>query len=228
MYLFSILLSTICLAEDFISADRPSVAAGSSIVPKGSTQLEAGIQVLGLEYGTPLLSTPYMLRYGVHERFETRVYSSGLTIYDGVVETALDGSGVQGKLNVYQNESSPISVGLLGSIDFVTEDLFGGGLQLLVDLNIEETSYWLNVGATTVGSFQYNSIPYSAGFGRLLAPQHGVFFETAGIISDISVFTAEVGYFWISETLQLDLYLQRNISDVSNYLIAAGFAYRFQ
>ena len=228
MYLLTILLGPVSLAEDFISADRPSVAAGSSIVSKGSTQLEAGIQMLGLEYGALLLSTPYMVRYGVHERFETRVYSSGLTIYDGVVETSLDGSGFQGKLNVYQNESSPISVGLLGSIDFVTDDLFGGGLQLLVDLNIEETSYWLNVGATTINSFQYNSIPYSVGAGRLLAPQHGVFFETAGVISDTSVFTAEVGYFWISENLQLDLYLQRNISEVSNYLIATGFAYRFQ
>ena len=227
MYLFSILLST-AFAEDFISADRPSVAAGSSIVPKGSTQLEAGLQILGLEYGTPIFSTPFMLRYGVHEKFETRVYSSGLTINDSFIEPSLDGSGVQGKLNIYQEDSAPISIGLLGSIDFVTEELFGGGLQILVDLNIEKTSYWLNVGATTIGAFQYNSIPYSLGAGRLLGSQHGLFIETAGTISDVNIFTAEIGYFWISETLQLDLYLQRDISEIPNYMVAAGFAYRFQ
>ena len=227
MYLFSLLCSA-SFAEDFISADRPSVAAGSSVVPKGTTQLEAGIQMLGLENGSPILSTPYLLRYGIHETFETRVYSSGITIYDGLVDTTLDGSGVQGKLNLYRNESSPLSVGLLGSVDFITQDLFGGGLQLLVDLNIEETSYWLNVGASTVGAFEYNSIPYCIGVGRLFAPQHGVFVETSGIISELNIFTAEVGYFWLSENLQLDLYLQRNISDVPNYLVAAGFAYRFR
>ena len=225
MLFLSILLLS-AQAEDLIGADRPSVATGSSVLSQGSLQVEAGIQLDKIQENSLMFSSPVMLRYGVTNRLEIRPYTN-------VAAFSATGSGLQLKTNIVQpgfsflDSDLPISIGLLTSFDY--SDELGGSITALLDYGTGPLVGWLNLG---MGSQSFNNIylsgSYVVGTGYLFPSNHGVFIETSGSMTDMSNMTGQVGYFWLSNNLQLDLYLQHSTPDVEHLLIATGFAYKFR
>ncbi|MEC7983698.1 MAG: hypothetical protein VX278_00960 [Myxococcota bacterium] len=219
-------LLTLAQAEELIGADRPSVAASSSTVGQQVLQLETGVQIDGTSSEDLFFSVPTMIRYGLSDRFEVRLYANGLGYLNDRFSLSEENSGAQAKWTIFQPEDSSVSLGLLASVDYT--DQLGSSISALLDMSFGPVAYWLNVGVSSgFSSVETLSAPYSMGVGYLFPNRHGLFLETAGQIPNTDSMSAQVGYFWLSEQMQIDLYMQRGFSEPPHSLFALGLAYKF-
>lgn len=91
--------------ENLINADRPGIADGSQVIGPRRFQIEAGIETDFLGGGSAtqrLLTVPTLLRFGISNRYELRVETTG---YANLSSTTIPG-GTQ-----HTDGSSPISIG---------------------------------------------------------------------------------------------------------------------
>jgi len=107
-------------AQDVINPDRPGIADGSSVVPRGWFQIE-----IGAERDDDVWATPTLLRYGVTDSFELRVETNG---YD-------DGSLAPVSIGFKKHFASTPSLGVIGRW-FVDDS--SGDLRLAADMELND------------------------------------------------------------------------------------------
>ena len=234
MSFFVFLLTGTSSAEDGIVVDRPSVGTASSVVSKGTVQVEAGLQIESdstvacddcfVSVTNASYALPTMLRLGLHDRFEMRYYSS-IIVVDKDVQ-ALEGSGLQGKISLYAPEDKPLSLSLLASGELDIDD-GGGGATMLLDFWGEQWSGWVNVGHTTAYEDASTSILLVEGFGIPLPNNQGIFIENAITFEqgDISS-SVEGGFYKTYEDFQWDVYALSSVTERNSWQVATGIAWR--
>ena len=232
-FLLLLLIST-SQAQEPIVVDRPSVGTGSSVVSKGTVQLEAGLQLDSdpavscddclASITNASYSLPTMLRLGLHERFEMRYYSS-IIVVDKDVQ-ALEDVGLQGKIPLYAPEDKSLSLSLLASAE-LDIDNGGGGATMLLDFWGEKWSGWVNLGNTTAYEDASTSFIIIEGFGIPLPNNQGIFIEntTSFDQGDISS-SMEGGFYKTYENFQWDVYALSSVTERNSWQIATGFAWR--
>ena len=92
-------------SENLINADRPGIADGSQVIGPRRFQIEAGIETDFLGGGNAtqrLLTVPTLLRFGISNRYELRIESTG---YANLSSTTSPG-GTQ-----HTDGANPISIG---------------------------------------------------------------------------------------------------------------------
>src|SRR5215212_1261120 len=137
------LLAPIAWAQDeenLINADRPGLADSSATVSRGVFQIEFGLE-RDDDAGSHVTSTPLLLRYGIADRFELRVETSGLE--------RTSGSGSEWgptALGFKYHFAGKRDVGLIGSVD----DEGAADLRLVADVDLSDRwSINPNLGATS-------------------------------------------------------------------------------
>ena len=211
------------VAEEYISADRPSVAVGSSVVGTRKTQLETGIQIDLLD-GSHSFTIPTTFRYGLTDNIEVRVTSPLYSLNVVSLQNVLQSTTVEGKVNFYKSANSSIG-GMLGVL--VNDQVLNASASLLVDVFSGPYAGWLNV-IGNLGSADLDNIypSFAIGGGSLLYKGHGVFVETAGSLQSGISGTVQAGYFWLSPNLQIDVYVQQSYTDPEVLTIAVGGAWK--
>ena len=144
---------------DFINADRPGIADGSNVIGKGRIQLELGVQhELHRDNGadTHLWTVPTLLRYGLTNKTELRIETSGLSFvhYSGTNQPSDRTSGyspisIGFKHHLQEGQGDQkASIGVLGrlflpsgSSDFKSKKTTGD-LRLALDKDITPTGNW--------------------------------------------------------------------------------------
>jgi len=211
------------LAEDYISADRPSVAVGSSVVGTNKTQVETGVQIDLLE-GVHSFSIPTTFRYGVNENIEVRVTSPLYSLNVQSLQNILQSTKLEGKINVLSGSSVSIG-GLLGVL--VNDTVLNADASLLVDVQSGPYAGWFNLTGNLGSADMENIYPsFAIGGGSLLYKGHGVFVETAGNLQSGLSGTVEAGYFWLSSNLQIDVYVQQSYTTPETLTISVGGAWK--
>lgn len=216
-------LCSIAFAEEYISADRPSVAVGSSVVGTQKTQLETGIQIELLE-GEHSFSIPTTFRYGLNENIEVRVTSPLYSLNVQSLQNILQSTKLEGKVHFFSSSNLSIG-GMLGVL--VNDQVLNADASLLVDIQSGPYSGWFNL-IGNLGSADLDSIypSFAIGGGSLLYKGHGVFVETAGNLQSGLSGTVQAGYFWLSSNLQIDVYVQQSYTDQEVLTIAVGGAWK--
>ena len=229
--------SNIAYAQDGIVVDRPSVGTASSVVSKGTVQIETGLQIDSnpaldcnsclYSFESASYSSPTMLRFGLHDRFEIRPYSS--IIVAGQETQVLQGSGLQGKVSVYAPEDKPLSLSILGS-----GDLEAAGGTLLLDFwggseSKLQWGGWINVGNTTSYEDGATSFTIIEGFGVSLPNAQGIFIEsTTSFEADNISSSVEGGFYKTYDNFQWDVYALSSITEKNAWQLATGFAWRIK
>ena len=218
-----VLLTQPGLAEDYISADRPSVAVGSSVVGTRKTQLETGLQI-DLIDGSHSFSIPTTFRYGLTDNIEVRVTSPLYSLNATSIQNILQSTIVEGKVNFYKSSNASVG-GMLGVL--VNDQILNASAALLVDVSSGPYSGWLNV-IGNLGSADIDSIypSFAIGGGSLLYKSHGVFVETSGSVQSGISGTVQAGYFWLSPNLQIDFYVQQSYTAPEVLTIGIGGAWK--
>jgi hypothetical protein len=216
-------LLTLAGAEEYISADRPSVAVGSSVVGTQKTQVETGLQI-DLIDGTHTFSIPTVLRYGINENIEVRLSTPLSSLNFLSLQSISQSSRVEGKVNFYS--SSNISMGTLLGV-LISNETLNADASLLVDISSGPNAAWFNLKGNLTSLELGESYPsFALGVGSLLYHGHGVFVETAGDLQSGLSGTVETGYFWLSKNLQIDVYVQQFYTEPQILSIAVGGAWK--
>jgi hypothetical protein len=218
-----IFLTMLATADEYISADRPSVAVGSSVVGPRKTQIETGLQI-DLIDGTHTFSIPTLIRYGITDRIEVRISSPLSTLNAFSIQGLTQTSRVEGKLKFFS--SSNLSMGTLLGV-LVSNEMFNADAALLVDVNSGPYAAWLNLKGNITSPDLEDGFPsFALGAGSLLYEGHGVFVETAGDLQSGLSGTVQAGYFWLSKNLQIDVYVQQFYTDPQVLSLAVGGAWK--
>ena len=225
-------ISSLAHAQEALVVDRPSVGTASSVVSKGTIQLETGVQIDGnpeldcdsclYSFASASYSLPTMLRVGIHDRFELRPYSSVVVV--GEEFQALQDTGLQGKFSAYAPEDKPFSLSLLAS-----GDLEAGGATVLLDFWGEAWGGWINAGNTTTYEDGSTSILLVEGFGIPLPGNHSIFIENSTTVAEGAISsTIESGFTKTYDNFQWDVYALSSVTEKNSWQIATGFAWRMR
>ena len=208
-------------ANDF-TVDRPSVGTSASTIGKGIVQLETGVQMAFT--GLTSVSSPTLLRFGVAESTEIRLFSDVATISDSVQFGPL---GIEGKQRIYQSDS--VTFGLLanGIIPMRGDPSVATALGLL-DYSSGLWSYWLNVGGS-VESFenpQWSTV-FAIGAGVNVVDSVQVCAEQSGTLSDSFSGYTQFSVLYTTTERQWDIYYQASLQDLSEHLVGIGYSQRW-
>lgn len=124
------LLAMVCVAltaaaeDNVINPDRPGIADGSAVVPRGWFQIEIGAERDDVD-ASHTWSSPTLLRYGVTDSFELRVETNG---YD-------DGSLAPVSIGFKKHFANTPSLGVIGRW-FVDDS--SGDLRLAADMELND------------------------------------------------------------------------------------------
>lgn len=218
-----LIIFSIAFAEDYISADRPSVAYGSSVVGKNKTQIETGVQ-LELEDGRHSFSTPTTFRYGINDKIEVRVTSPLYMLNIVSIQSVIGSTKLEGKVNFLNSDVLSLG-GMLGIL--LSDEKLNAGASLLVDVSKGPYSGWINIDGNLASAELSSLYPsFAIGGGSLIHKGHGIFLETAGSLQSGISGTVQAGYFWLTPNLQIDLYVQQSYTDPEVLTIAVGGAWK--
>ena len=217
------LLSVTAIAEEYISADRPSVAVGSSVVGTRKTQIETGLQI-DLLGGVHQFTIPNTLRYGITDNIEVRLNTPLFSMNVSSLQSIIQSTRVEAKVNFYKSDNFSMGT-LLGVL--VNNQVLNANAALLVDVSQGPYAGWFNLMGNIVSADLSEAYPsYALGAGSLLYKGHGVFVETAGALQGSVSGTIEAGYFWLSPNLQIDLYVQQSYTEPKTLTLAVGGAWK--
>lgn len=221
----SLLLFFSSVAQAEIVVDRPSVGTASSVVSKGTIQIESGLQIdsnSGSGLNAASYALPTMFRFGLHDRFEIRPYSSLIVAADEI--QAVQDTGLQGKVSLYAPSNKPLSLSILAS-----GDLSSAGATLLLDFWGNSWGGWLNAGNTTTYEDGSTSFLIVEGFGLPLPSNQGIFIENATCFENKNISSSvEGGYYKTYDNFQWDVYALRSVTEKNSWQIATGFAWKMK
>ncbi len=236
-----------------LSTDRPGFWCGPYVVGTGILQIESGIAIDWSRRGNHRskgLSTPLVLRYGVSDRLEMRLKTSGLVVTRessaDVPRTTTEGVAaptVEAKWQLTESTGPTLALLLSTALPIGSPALRPGQLQpaalLSADLPVSgSASISLNAGVVSAfddgleGRFAQGFFAGVLGFA--LADDWGGFIEVAAttpdaINGDSAVFV-DSGVSWVvSPDLQLDLSAIRGVTAAAtDWTAMVGVSLRFR
>ena len=229
-----------------LASDRPGVACPTFTLEPGQFQVEGGIGIdLIANAGSTdySLGTPVVLRIGLLQDFEFRIFTSGYSL-SSTRSGTLDGIGSQALGFKYRVKESAIGPSLaflfnlelpVGSADFRPPEAVPS-LVFSLDQGLSE-SWTMNVN---FGSFipsdengeRYNEVLYAASFWKSLTDRTTLFLEFAGNSPQLTGLDTQTlvdgGFTWSwKPDIQLDVSLVRGISgDSADWSVIGGIALR--
>jgi hypothetical protein len=251
--LFIVLFPCYSFAQDDsipnISTDRPTVAVGSYIVPKGTFQIESGVIYTNRNDQTEKKElwsyATTLLRYGVYDNFEVRLSSSyeSADIYEKETQVDSTISGVGPitagfKITVVHEKGIRPELAIVGSITFrhVGDENFtptySYPVGLLTGTNTLSKRFSLgyNIGFAYNGENADGFFIYAAYLGFQITDRLWSFFEVYGKFDngDFPNHKIDGGLTYrLRRNLQIDVSGGTGISsDVNKYFLNAGIAWR--
>lgn len=234
--------------------DRPDQSESTSVVGRGTFQLETGIALERdenalandelLEWGSSLL------RYGLSDRFELRLGFTGHTVASSETTAGkFESKGfadldVGFKLRLRDGDGRAPAIALLASTtvpvgdDELTSDRYDPTVRLAFDHDLADTlGLGWNIGATResdgAGDHQDFAI-YSASLGVDIGDRWGTFYELFGSVAlggeaaDAHSFDTGLTYM-VNDNLQLDIAAGIGISgEAPDTFVGLGISWRSQ
>ncbi len=238
---------------EVIGTDRPGFWCGPYVVGTGVFQIETGAAFDWSRQGdrrSSGLGTPLVMRYGVADRVEMRLKTSGLVIAResgaGIPRSSTEGIAaptVEAKWQLTESEGPTIAVLISTALPIGSPALRPGELQpaalISADLPVSgSASVALNAGV--VSAFDEASEDrfaqgfFAAVLGFALTDNRGAFVEVATTTPDTShgesVVLVDGGVSWVvSPDLQLDLSAIRGVTDnATDWTAMVGISLRFR
>ncbi len=222
---------------DAIGTDRPGFWCGPYVVGTGVFQIETGAAFDWSRQGdrrSSGLGTPLVMRYGVSDRVEMRLKTSGLVIAResgaGVPRSSTQGIAaptVEAKWQLSESDGPTMAVLVSTALPIGSPALRPGELQpaalISADLPVSgSASVALNAGVVSafddVSDVRFAQGFFAAVLGFSLTNEWGAFVEVATTTPDAnhgeSVVFVDGGVSWVSSSdLQLDLSVIRGVTD---------------
>jgi len=231
--------------------DRPTDSVAPVVVPAGSLQVEAGYRFSRFDTAAGDIDThlfpDLLLRYGVHPRFEARLFASGWNITDTPDDTdtafsdvslgakiyLADAQGYRPQMAVLLDVSFPVGAEQVTSDYVIPKVLFAGAHSLPRNWGLT-----YNVGPSYVTYQQQGQheadwdLNYAVALGRAVDKRLSLFAEIYGAyISGRDLpdrHNLQAGLTWLlTPKVQLDARLGTGLSSTDEDLFAgAGIAFR--
>jgi hypothetical protein len=240
------------LDDDVINPDRPNIANSSQVVGTGRIQLEAGLQ---WEHDTKALtrtlSTPALLRIGVHEAVELRIETDGRTIVHAVDPASGRTAATAGyadtafgfKWHLADQDGARPAVGIIGEVTLPTGSaaVRGSGARPVLNLPLEwdlPQGWSLAVMPGAGRDSDDNRARYgygvlAASLGRAFTERLHGFAEVAapriaGAAHGGTQLVADAGLTWlVNKDCQLDAMVMHGLNDrTPNLTLAFGISVR--
>lgn len=215
--------------ETVISADRPGMATGTDIMPKGKVQWETGVGYEGDGGSAAYTLNNTLFRYGMVDWAELRV---GMDLLHADGTTGLSALNIGTKIGLLENEGWVPAVSLLANLQcpHIGSKAFVPSLlapQLYVLLQNQVTS-WLsvgyNIGAEWDGDMAEPQSFAAVCLGFSLTESLGCFVESYNYFhSTGNTYAIDLGLNWVvARNLQLDIAANFNLQNPTNYLMVSG------
>jgi hypothetical protein len=237
-------------AQEAISTDRPGLGFGTSVVPRGSLQLEMGLPEVETtregDVRQRLITFPGLLRYGVGDNVELRL---GLPVLNLMRTATATGAGtaegfgpveVGAKLGFTVGAAGP-ELALIPSVTLpVGEREFAGDRAAFSLTGVAAWSLPAELELTAVGGVgmdpdgesDHTTVGTLVGvLGRSLTPRSGGYVEAAWYptpeVRD-PVLVGVGAMYLLTSTVQLDAFVNRGLNPAApDWLFGAGVSVRF-
>lgn len=216
-----------------IVTDRPDQTESSSVVPKGSLQIESGI-LLGYEGGLEdrsrqILLPTNLFRYGISKDFELRLVSE--IELNQAIRGSVDGITdlqIGTKIQLLRpNENRNIEIALLSHliVPSGSQGLSSGNYGTINKLSIahelsDRVGLGYNIGYDNFGEGN-GDFTYSLALGASVNDHIGIYVEPFGAYSNFDTFilSFDTGFTYLpNENLQLDFSFGTGINHKMNYV----------
>jgi len=234
------------LAADSIITDRPDATESSSVVDKGTVQLETGFLFADDSTEESLESFGSLVRIGFAEKWEARIAWSGYIDFDSKSFGGSDGIGdaaIGFKYFIQPEQGFQPMTALILHIntpigdDAFSTDAFDPSFLVAFSHTLSETSsLGYNLGASLESSAQASvekttlaSIDYSITYGFSVSESIGSYLEifgSQGLSSPESPINIDGGFtYLLDDDTQFDLFAGVGINDEApDWFIGIGFA----
>ena len=217
-----ILIMTLSVMANEFTVDRPSVGTSGATIGKGMLQVETGAQVAFA--GATSVTAPTLLRLGVSESTEVRLFSDIVTVSDSLQFGPL---GIEGKQRIYQSDR--VILGVLANGVIPLQDSVGSVSALgLLDYSSGRWAYWLNIGGA-MESFESPtwSTLFAIGAGVMVTESIQVCAEQSGALADSFSGYTQFSVLYTTEDTQWDIYYQASSQDLSEHIVGLGYSQRW-
>lgn len=203
-----------------ISVDRPDQTDGVHLVPTGSLQIESGLAAVRsskvYNYETQLMAPALLLRYGISEKFEARLFYQSERLIrnpDNTVDSSADNITAGTKIRILHNEDSKTGIAFLAGWTFPVMfdkqsnnySIFESKISVSHKMN-DKTDLGYNIGFVVLGENPLAFI-FTLIMGYSTGPRSNIFIETFGEISKAEgrKFSFDAGYsYLIRKNFQID------------------------
>ena len=219
--MFAIMLSSLCLANDF-TVDRPTVGTSASTIGKQMLQLETGIHINTISPSSA--SIPTLIRYGVTPSTELRMFSGVIQLSD---EPGYEPLGIELKQTILQKEQIVLGAVTNGIVSFDGNPLTLSAIALL-DYSAKPWSLWFNIGtiANNPSNLSFETV-FALGAGINVTDTLQVCVEQSGTIADAFSGYAQISLLHSSNDNQWDVYYQGSSHNLSEHIVGLGYAKRW-
>lgn len=226
-----------------IVTDRPDQTESSSVVSKGSLQIESGLllgfsDMDGLSVRTILAPTT-LFRLGIIKGVELRIVSQFES--NKIKNSSLRSSGISdielgAKIGVLQKESVNTQIALISHLivptgsEELSNDKFGTINKIAFSHEVnDKVGLGYNVGYDYFGKGD-GDFTYSLALGYGLTSKVGLYIETYGEVSDMDKHFSNMDTgltYLLKDNFQLDFSFGTGINHTMNY-IAVGFSWNIR
>ncbi|MCF6366704.1 MAG: transporter [Bacteroidales bacterium] len=226
-----------------IVTERPTQSESSSVLPKGSFQIETGIvrQISGNDlYPVINVTSPITLfRFGLTKRVELRLLSQyRKDIYDYPYYSSSKTVGfsdieVGTKIQIFKKENAKTEIAFETHLSVPTGSaLYTNGTYATINkiavshVLTDKLGLGYNIGYIYNGNGE-SSMLYSIGLGYNVNNKFGFFIEPYGNLAEFSTHTASINsgiFFLLKKNFQVDFSLGTGINHPMNF-VAMGLAW---
>lgn len=243
---YILIVAVICsgqLMAQQIVTDRPDQTEASSTVPKGSLQIESGIQSTytenGLDKERQLLAPTTLFRYGLTKGIEIRVLNQLESVKNqtiGKESTGMSDLEIGTKIQFLKKENINTEIAFLSHLILPTgsSELSNVNYGTINKLSIahkinENANLGYNIGYNYFGTGN-GDFTYTLSLAVGISEKFGIYLEPYGELTElknyVSNFDAGVTYL-LKDNLQLDFSFGTGINNKMNY-ISTGFSWNIK
>jgi len=222
-------LFTLTAFSQTISTDRPDQTEGSSIVDKGTFQIETGIQLKEDENSNEksLLLPSTLLRFGLTNNIELRVFQEvEHKIYHSNTTNGFNDLQLGLKIQLLQKEGNSIEIAFMSHVilpnssDFFSNNSFGLTNKLCISHPTDKrTQIAYNIGYDYMQMGSRN-ITYSFVTSYAVNEKFNAYIEPYGEINEVSQHLGKINLgftYLIKENMQFDYSLGSGINHIFNF-----------
>lgn len=231
------------LTAQQIVTDRPDQTEASSTVPKGSLQIESGIQNTftedGIERERQFLAPTTLFRYGLTKGIEIRVLNQFESVKNQILGKKINGISdleLGTKIQLLRKENINTEIAFLSHLIIPTGST-GLSNQFYGTINKLSISHHLSKNVDLGYNLGYNyfgtgsgDLTYTLSFAIGISDKVGIYLEPYGELTELKTYVSnfDAGFtYLVKNNLQLDFSFCTGINHRMNY-ISTGFSWNIK